>query len=96
MQDLIVLAILKGGGTKTCHPLKGVGVEGGLWQKVLPCLERGGGAQKVSDPQFSHYVELSQRPYIIETMHSYTLPMLCLSGLCLFLLTGGTAVCGHS
>ena len=37
-----------------------------------------------------------QRLYIIETMHSYTLPMYCLSGLHLSLLTGGTAVCGHS
>ena len=38
----------------------------------------------------------NQRPYIIETMSSYTLPMLCLSGLHLSLLTGGTAVCFHS
>ena len=37
-----------------------------------------------------------KRPYVIETMHSYTLPMSCLSGLHLSLLTGGTAVCGHS
>ena len=37
-----------------------------------------------------------QRPYVIETVHSYTLPMQCLSGLHLSLLTGGTAVCCHS
>ena len=39
---------------------------------------------------------LGQRPYIIERTHSYTLPKYCLSGLHLSLLTGGTAVCGHS
>ena len=30
--------------------------KGGGAQKVLPCLEQGGGGQKVSDPQFSHFV----------------------------------------
>ena len=40
--------------------------------------------------------ECSQRPYIIETVHSFTMPMLCLSGLHLSLLTGGTVVFGHS
>ena len=43
-----------------------------------------------------HARPCNQRPYIIETMHSYTLPMYSLSGLHLSLLTGGTAVCGHS
>ena len=38
----------------------------------------------------SQVFKLSQRPYIIETMHSYTLPMYCLSGLRLSLLTGVT------
>ena len=38
---------------------------------------------------------LGQRPNFIETMHSYTLPMECLSGLHLSLLTL-TAVCGRS
>ena len=38
-----------GGGVKSFHVLNG-GV-----RKVLPCLE-GGGAQKVSDMQFSHFV----------------------------------------
>ena len=37
------------GGAKCFHPLKG-GV-----QKVLPCV-KGGGAQKVLDPRFSHCV----------------------------------------
>ena len=40
--------------------------------------------------------EGTEGPYIIETMHSYTLPYLGLSGLHLSLLTGGTAVFGHS
>ena len=36
-------------------------------------------------------------PYIIETMHSYTLPIYsCNAGLHLSVLKGGTAVCGHS
>ena len=38
------------GVTKSSHSLKGGA------QKVLPCLEGGGGAQKVSDPRFSHFV----------------------------------------
>ena len=42
------------------------------------------------------YANCIQRPYFIEMMQSYTLPMQCLSGLHLSLLTGGTAVCGHS
>ena len=37
-----------GGGTKSCHSLKGGA------QNVLPCLE--GGPQKVLDPRFSHFV----------------------------------------
>ena len=48
---LEVLAILKGGGAQK-FPLFKRGA-----QKVLPCLEGGeGGAQKVSDPRFSHLV----------------------------------------
>ena len=41
-----------GGGGREKFPLfkRGVGA-----QKVLPCLG-GGGAQKVSDPRFSHFV----------------------------------------
>ena len=45
----VVLAILKGGHKK--FPLFKRGA-----QNVLPCLE--GGAQKVSDLQFSHFVVL--------------------------------------
>ena len=45
--------------------------------------------------KFNSYT-YAQRPYITETMHSYTLPLLCLSGLHLSLQTGGSAVCGHS
>ena len=41
-------------------------------------------------------VEFLQRPYMIETIHSYTFPMKCLFRLYLSLLTDGTAVCGHS
>ena len=37
------------GGAKSSNPIRGGGV-----QQVLPCLE--GGAQKVSDPIFSHFV----------------------------------------
>ena len=44
---------------------------------------------------FPHLPPL-QRPYITETMHSYSLPMWCLSGLGLSLLPGGAAVGGHS
>ena len=46
-----------GGGAKSFHPLKGGGV-----QKVLPCLEGegGGGAQHVSDPQFSYFVAIGK------------------------------------
>ena len=40
----------EGGGTKSFHSLKG----GGGYEKVYPVLS--GGAQKVSDPQFSHFV----------------------------------------
>ena len=49
-QELEVLAILMGGGTKSFHPLK-VGA-----QKFLPCLEGGRGVQKNLDPRFSHFV----------------------------------------
>ena len=49
--ELEVLAILKG-GAKNVHPLK----DGA--QKVLP-WQGGGGAQKVSDTQFSHFVAIS-------------------------------------
>ena len=47
---LEVLAILKGGDAKSFHSLKGGGRK-----KVLPCLEGGGGAQKVSGPRFAHF-----------------------------------------
>ena len=39
-------------GTKYFLPLK----PGGWGGEELPCLEGGGGAQKVSDPRFSHCV----------------------------------------
>ena len=55
----------------------------------------GEGRQK-ADRQTGRQTEAGQRPNIIETMHSYTLPMQCLSELHISLLTGGTAVCGHS
>ena len=44
-----VLAILKG-GAKGFHSLKGRG------RKMFHPVLRGGGAQKVSDPRFSHFV----------------------------------------
>ena len=48
MRLLEVLAILKGGGTKGFHSLKGGGQE-----KLYPVLR---GGRKVSDPQFSLFV----------------------------------------
>ena len=53
MQYLEALAILNG-DAKSVHSSKGGGT-----QKVLPCLEGcrgGGGGQKVSDHNFSHFV----------------------------------------
>ena len=46
---LEVLTILNGGGAQKVSTLQ----KGGC-KKCLPCLE--GGSQKVSDPQFSHFV----------------------------------------
>ena len=43
------VVLLKGGGTKSFHPLKGTGS-----RNVVPCLE-GCGAQTVFDTQFSHF-----------------------------------------
>ena len=57
-QELEVLAIvIGGGGTKDFHPFI---KRGGGAQKVLPCLEWGGGRrlQKVFDLRFSHFVAL--------------------------------------
>ena len=51
-QELEVLAILMG-GAKSSHTNGGGGGGGG--QKVYP-VSRGGGAQTVSDPRFSHFV----------------------------------------
>ena len=42
-----------GGGAKSFHSLN---ERGGEARKVLPWLREGGGAQKVSDPRFSHFV----------------------------------------
>ena len=40
----------KGGGAKSFHSLRGGG------EKLDPVLRWGGGAQKVSDPRFPHFV----------------------------------------
>ena len=59
-QSLAVLAILKR-GQERFQSFKGGRGGGGL--KSLPCIDGDGGAQNVSDPQFTNFIAPQPPPY---------------------------------